>query len=258
MTSTVPSDAAADGDLPLVTGMPQRARENMHWRELMTDVILKKWSSWNPSRGTKQAEDGLGIEGTPRYFYAMRTDRAFGIVVFFFREVHNVAWPADAYGATPFDSGGLWHDKICTDPPSGSVSTNTIFREHQKSLMSWKQAFKKYIASNYDSMKEYIMGNPPGIGSSPIIPGSPNSSRAWTWEVRIPRELTNRHVELLGGFLSDEDRSTYLDWLWYDSNLDDVLCRSINLWMQDKMQFAPPGILPSKVAEQELLGVRLS
>ena len=43
------------------------------------------------------------------------------------------------------------------------------------------------------------MGNPPGTGAIPIIPGPPNSSRAWTWEVRIPRDLTNRHVELLGG-----------------------------------------------------------
>ena len=41
MTTTVPSDAA-DGDLQLVTGVPQGAREDMHWCELMTDVIQKK------------------------------------------------------------------------------------------------------------------------------------------------------------------------------------------------------------------------
>ena len=257
MTTTVPSDAA-DGDLQLVTGVPQGARENMHWCELMTDVILKKWSSWNPSRGTQQAEDGLGIEGTPRYFYAVRTERAFGLVVFFFREVYNVAWPGDAYGATPFDSGGLWHGKICTDPPSDATSRNTIFRDHQEPLISWRQAFKEYIASNYGSMKEYIMGNPPGTGSSPIIPGRPNFPRAWTWEVRTPRDLTNRHVELLGGFLSEQDRSTYLDWLWRDSYLDTPICKSIDLWMRDKMKFTPLRFSPSKVAEQELLGTSLS
>ena len=102
------------------------------------------------------------------------------------------------------------------------------------------------------------MGNSPGTGSTPIIPGPPNKSRAWTWEVRIPRDLTNRHVELLGGFLSEQDRSTHLGWLWTDSNLDDPICKSIDLWIRDKMKFTPPGISPSKVAEQELLGVSVS
>ena len=257
MTSTIPR-GAADGGLQLVTGVPQRARESMHWRVLMTDVILKRWSSWSPSRGTKQAEDGLGVEGTPRYFYAMRTERAFGIVVFFFREVYNVEWPKDAYGATPFDSGGLWHDKIRREPSSDSISAIMIFRNHQKPLMSWQQAFKEYIALNYGSMREYVKGDPPRAGASPIISGPPNSSRAWTWEVRIPRDLTNRHVELLGGFLSEEDRNTYLDWLWNESNLDDGLCRSVDLWMRNKMKFAPLGVLPLKLAEKELLGVNVS
>ena len=62
-------------------------------------------------------------------------------------------------------------------------------------------------------------------------------------------------VELLRGFLSEEDRAKYLDWLWTDSNHDDGICRSIERWMQDNVTFVPLGVVASMVAERELLGV---
>ena len=257
MTSTILS-GAAEGNLQLVTGVPQRVDESIHWRKLMTDVILKKWSSWSPSRRTKQAEDGLGIEGAPRYFYAMRTERAFGMVVFLFRENCDVEWPQDAYGATPFDTGGLWHEKIHTSHSSKLSSMMAIFQNYHIPLISWDEAFKDYIVSNYDSICEYVKGDPPKKGANPIISGPPNSPRAWTWEVRIPCDLANRHVDLLSGFMSEEDRNTYLDWLWNDSDLDDRYCMDVDMWMRGKMKFSPSGILPSKMAEEELLGVKVS
>ena len=251
----VGSNGAPDGHPLLVTGMPERTRENMGWRESLTDIIRKKWSSRRPSPRTKQAESGLGIEGTPHYFYAMRTERAFGFAVFFFRVIHITRWPEGAHGATPFDSGGLWYDKVCTIPSADSLEKRKIFRTHQKPLSSWLPAFEEYITSNYDSIDEYVRGTPPRMGVNPIISGPPNSSRAWTWEVRIPGKLMEDGVEIFRGFLSEEDRRKYLDWLWNDSDYDDGICKSIDRWMRDKMTFAPPGVPALKAAESVLLGI---
>lgn len=239
----------------LVVGLPEGTRSSMDWRESLTRIIRRQWSSRQPSQRTQQAEAGLGIEGTPCYFYAMRTERAFGFAVFFFCEIRSYGWPESSRGATPFDSGGFWHGKVHTVPSTASVERKEIFRIHEKPLPSWRQAFKKYITANYNSIEEYVEGLPPSMGSSPILPGPPNTSRAWTWEVRIPSVLMDGGVELLRGFLPEEDRAKYLDWLWADSSHDDGICRSIQRWMQDNMTFAPLGVVASMVAERELLGV---
>ena len=63
----------------------------------------------------------------------------------------------------------------------------------------------------------------------------------------------NRGVDLYHGFLSEEDRNKYRDWLWTDSDLDDGTCRSIELWMDENMTFAPLGVSASKQAESKLL-----
>lgn len=241
----------------LATGLPEGTRSIMGWRESLTRIIRRQWSSRRPSRRTQLAEAGLGIQGKPCYFYAMRTERAFGLAVFFFRETRDPGWPEGAHGATPFDSGGFWHDKIHTLPPDTAREKKEIFLVHDQPLPFWGQAFQEYIAANYNSMEEYVEGRPPIVGSRPIIPGPPNTSRAWTWEVRVPSILMAGRVELLRGFLSEEDRAKYRDWLWTDSDLDDGVCRWIEQWMQDHMTFGPPGMPASMAAERELLGVHV-
>ena len=91
------------------------------WFELMTDAIAGRWPAQTPSAGTRRAERGLGISGMPYYFYALRADENFGLVVFLLSEIEGVDWPPDARGATPFDSGGLWFGMIATDPPAWSA-----------------------------------------------------------------------------------------------------------------------------------------
>ena len=112
-----PSGEFGSGPL-LVTGIPERSRASSCWRESMTGIIRRSWASRQRSPRTRQAEAGLGITGAPHYFYAMRTERAFGVAVFFFRETQSSEWREDLDGATPFDSGGLWHGKVRTSPPA--------------------------------------------------------------------------------------------------------------------------------------------
>ena len=252
---SIGSSGEFGGTPTLVTGVPERSRQSSCWRESMTGIIRKSWSSSQRSPSTKNAEAELGIQGTPHYFYAMRTERAFGVVVFFFRETRSTEWPKGIDGATPFDSGGLWHGHVRTSPPADCAGIREIFLTHREPLASWTPTFHEYVAANYRSMKEYIQGAPPSTGTDPIIPGPPNSSRAWMWEVRIPNAWMNVGVELLHGFLSEDDRQMYLNWLWDDSGLDDSICDEIEDWMRDNMTYASPGLPASTIAERTLLGI---
>ena len=237
----------------LVTGLPEPTSTHLYWCEAITRIIRRHWSPRHPTTKTMQAEKGLGIEGEPRYFYAMRTEPAFGFAVFFFRQVLHSPWPADTHGATPFDTGGLWHGGIVTQPPAGPKEKRRIFRQHQVSLPRWIYAFNQYISTNYHTINDYIEGHVPLTGIPRIISHRPNTSRAWTWEVRVPTEWMNEGVDLAEGFLPEQEQPKYLDWLWSDSGLDDTTCRSIQLWMQENMTVAPLGVSASRIAETALL-----
>ena len=251
------SDPHGDaGDTPiLVTGMPERTRQSMSWRRSMADLIRNRWTFRARSEKTEQAELGFGIEGNPHYFYVMRTEHAFGLAVFFFQEIPTTDWPDRTDGTTPFDSGGLWHGRIHTLASLDVSSMRDVFLTQRKFLRFWADEFMEYISANYDSIEEYIIGDKPRIGTYPVIPDSPNSSRAWTWEARVPLEWMSDGVMLIHGFLPEEDRQVFLDWLWDESGLDDGICDEIDLWMRGNMTFTRLGTTSSMAAEYALIGV---
>ena len=93
----------------LIRGLRQgRVHGDEDWRELMTDAIRGAWPAPRASDQTLRAERGLGIGGRPYYFYVLRAEEDFGLVVFVLNESEDANWPSNAKGATPFDSGGLW------------------------------------------------------------------------------------------------------------------------------------------------------
>lgn len=81
----------------------------------MTEIILNDWPPRPTSHRTHDAELGLGVVGAPYYFYVMRTERVYGTAVFLFRDTEERDWPTDMKGATPFDSGDLWHGELLTE-----------------------------------------------------------------------------------------------------------------------------------------------
>ncbi len=198
------------------------------------------------SAGTQSAERGLGISGKPYYFYALRTDRRFGFVVFLLSEVEGVDWPPDAKGATPFDSGGMWFGKIATDPSLNQTGRRGFFKTHDVPLISWRSAFEAYIGTSYKSIADYVGGSAvagtrPQNSGPAIVMGEPNEPRAWTWEVRVPHELVARHLQLRAVCISEENRSHYLGWLWDHSPLTTSERRKIDRWIQDYAIVPSPG-----------------
>ena len=239
----------------LVLGLPEPRKSRVDWRVSLTNIVRRQWGLRKPSPNTIQAETGLGIDGTPYYFFAMHTERAFGFAVFFFQARRKSAWQDEVNGATPFDSGGLWHDNLRTTRPINDHQKRKIFRTNQYSLSTWVREFNRYIHNNYNSINKYIYGERPSIGVAPIIPKPPNTSRAWTWEVRVPINLMYTGMELMYGFMSEEDGERYRDWLWNDSEFDDGVCHSIELWMESNVTFTQLGVPALAEARRVLLGI---
>ena len=186
---------------------------------------------------TQRAEHGLGIAGKPYYFYALRADGRFSFVVFLLSEVEGVGWPPDARGATPFDSGGMWFGRIATAPPLDQDGRRALFKTHDVPLVAWRSEFKTYIRTRYRAVADYIRGGTPDHAQSQrsghaIVTDKPNEAPAWTWEVRVPHQLAARHLKLQAVCISEENRNSYLGWLWEDSPLSSSDRREIDGWLR--------------------------
>ena len=222
----------------LIRGLRQsRVDGDGDWCELVTSAIRGEWPAPQASGRTQEAERGLDIVGKPYYFYVLRAEENFGLVVFVLSEGEEADWPSGERGATPFDSGGLWWKKIVTSPELNDAGRRTFFRDHDVPLVNWRAAFKRYVLNRYGTIADYREGNAPGPGSEPqdsevtIIRGSPNDKLAWTWEVRVPHDLAAGRLELQAAYMTETRRDDYLDWLWR-SPLADNESHRIHQWIE--------------------------
>ena len=236
----------------LTHGLVPKVRDRKIRYELITDVVQGRWASFTRSPNTLLAEEGLGIRGEPLYCFVMRTERAFGQVVFVFADTGADDSSGDG-GATPFDSGGLWHDHIRTEPRLRPDERPEFFRRATIPLGDWQHTFESYVQDNYPSWQEYVLGRRPVHGTPPIVLGRPNTARAWTWEVRVPGDLIARRLELTGGSMPRADHSRYLSWLWDESPVEDRDAARIQRWLADNMILSDKGQSPSDLMESALL-----
>ena len=225
-------------DSLLIRGLRQRrVHGGGDWRELVTGAIRGEWPAPKASERTREAERGLGIVGQPYYFYVLRAEGSFGLVVFVLSEDDGADWPSDAGGATPFDSGGLWGNKVLTRPELDEAGRRAFFRDHDVPLVDWRAAFEGYVHAHYGTVSSYLEGDAPGPGAEPrdseaaIIRGRPNNKRAWTWEVRVPHDLAPGRLALRAAYMTETRRDDYLDWLWR-SPLADNETRRIHRWVE--------------------------
>ena len=246
-------------DILLIRGLRQiRVEGGLDWRELVTDAIRGNWPEPKASRRTQEAERGLGIDGKPYYFYVLRANENYGLVVFVLSEVEDADWPPDARGATPFDSGGLWWKKIVTNPELDDTGRQAFFRDHDVSLAAWRAAFEEYLHTRYGAVSNYLKGDAPEPGSEvpnpevAIVKLPPNDERAWTWEVRLPHGLIAARLDLRAACMTGDDRGDYLDWLSC-SALTDGESQRIGQWVEDHVIVPDQGVSATQAAEDWLM-----
>lgn len=220
--------------------------------KLITSILQGEWTSFSRSPDTPRAEEGLGIRGEPLYCFVMRTERAFGQVVFVFADTGAVDSSGEG-GATPFDSGGLWHGYIQTEPGLRADQKPGFFSRTNIPLSDWQHAFEAYVQANYPSWREYVLGQRPAHGTPPIVLGGCNTARAWTWEVRVPRVSIKGRLELTGGSMPRADYDRYLSWLWDESPVEDRDAARIQRWVGTNMILSDMGQSPSDLMESALL-----
>lgn len=210
--------------------------------ELVTRAVRGEWPAPVASPQTIEAERGLGIVGKPYYFYVLRAERIYGFVVFVLSEAEGAVWPQDARGATPFDSGGWWLEKIRTDPALDETERKAAFRKLDVPLRGWQEAFERYIDSRYGRVGDYLEGRAPDSGCDSaetgfaIIKGKPNEARAWTWEVRVPHQLIPGRLTLRKVYMTERCRHDYIEWVWRTSRLADSERPRIRMWITDHVE----------------------
>ena len=222
------------------------SRSGGDWCELMTRAILGEWPAPAASPQTLEAERGLGILDNPYYFYILRVEDSYGLVVFVLSQAEGVVWPDNARGATPFDSGGWWFGKIRTEPPLDATARQAAFRTLDVPLRDWQDAFAQYVHARYGTVGDYIEGRAPESGNQPleagftIIKGQPNTARAWTWEVRVPHDLIAGRLTLKKVHMTEVSRDNYVDWLWRSPLADSESLR-IHRWIFDHVKMPKQG-----------------
>ena len=201
--------------------------EDRLWRRT-SEALLSRWPKPS-SPDTARAEKGLGILGSPYYFYVMRAHRAFGYVVFLFEEDQASArMPSDAKGATPFDSGGLWIGAI--HPIKDRGAKRSLFAKEEVGLDCWRSKFLSYIDRNYSKAQDYVDGKPPTFGIDGVTSRTPeNEARAWTWEVRYPSSLASSRLRLDRAYMHRDDHTDYLDWLPRSDYEDEEIVELVTL-----------------------------
>ena len=223
--------------------------------ELITDILQGRCADAERSPRTVEAEGGLGIPGQPSYYFVMRTERAFGRAVFVYTDTGTSdRQTSHGGGATAFDSGGLWHCCIRTEPPTGRDERRRLFHAANIPLADWQPAFETYVQVNYARVEEYVAGHGPEVGTPPIVPKSPNRPRAWTWEVRVPRDSVAGCLLLIGGAMRRMDYENYINWLTESSPVEDEEARQIQRWTLENLVLSDNnGVPPSVLVEEALL-----
>lgn len=204
------------------------------WYETIACIVREEYDEVVSGVRTRAAERELGIDLDSWYWFIGRADAAFGHGVFFFDvDVRNAepAW----LGVSPFDSGGLVAERIATDPTLDSLDEKrAFFATVHHPISEWQDRFELYLSQNYDTVGEYVKGHPPRVGVPPVIPGAPNTSRAWTWEGHIQGSQVAALVRLVHAYFSLDDHDQFQEWVGRESPYDAPVRERILALMQDK------------------------
>jgi hypothetical protein len=201
--------AQTPGEHPWVLGIRRpKARE---WLARVEALLLHTFVNEPPGEETAVAESGLGFQPSC-YWYICRTEGDFGHIVFLWTEEHDVSW-GSSDAATPFDTGGVWHEKIVFDPLLSDSGRKQFVAAHSQPVSAWLGEFVTWLQANYDRTADYIRGVPPRAGVPGIVYDSQNEPRAWTWEARLEKSSYRRQVGIRKVFWTADDRRAFENWI---------------------------------------------
>lgn len=202
------------------------------WAEAIARILREEYTSVAKGTRTQEAERWLGIADS-WYWFIGRVTTAYGHGVFLFDAETN-GCAREEMGVNPFDSGGLFRDKIVADPPFASDrAKRDFFDSAHYALCEWEARIAAYFADNYDHVAEYIRGEPPRVGVAPIVPHAPNTELAWSWEAHVERSRVKSLAHILHLFWTHEDLDYFQTWLETEAPYDLGEARTLQEWLLD-------------------------
>jgi hypothetical protein len=184
----------------------------MSWQHLLYRRLSNQHNAIPPAAATAAAEVGLGL-GRNAYWYIGRVEPDFGQIVC----VHLADTASDTrIKVNPFDTGGLWHGHIQTDPPLDAAQRVTLVASTQLDIGGYDAQMRSWLAAAYGSPPtSYPTGGVPSVSTVPVVTlPPPNEPRSWTWEGRIPVAVdASAAMPAWGLFITNSDRDAYLQWL---------------------------------------------
>ena len=200
-----------------------------------------------------ESEAGLGLPAC-HYWYVLHAEAAFGQTVFLWSATINT-WQEEDGGISPFDSGGLWHGFVVTQPPlPAGPDRKMLFVRYDRALPGWYENFRLHLAACYVNAAEYIRGEAPRGGVPEIIAGPPNTSRAWAWEARICRDTPlAARLTLERAYWTADDRASFDRWLEDHDALDDAQLERIQSWCLTHSRLTENNESPASAATADLI-----
>lgn len=240
---------------PWVFGLRPQAnlkKGGKKWQEVVALLILGDLHLVPPSESTTLAETGLGISPS-WYWYVARTENVFGRMLSFWSPATST-WVADERGVCPFDTGGLWHGFIRTNPVLvEGAQKKALFSRYDLVLSDWEPKFRLYLQENYSTAQDYIHGRCPTKRPTEILPDPENASRAWTWEVRVRRDTAKGRVALERFYCLKEDKDAFQEWLIDTKNFDLPTKKWIASWIEDHTVLCSAHEMPWQKGQRDLL-----
>lgn len=183
------------------------------WRQLLFNRLDGRESRIRQGRRTEEAEHGLNLESSS-YYFIDRCEPAYGDRAVAFD--HPLV-SLDSACVTPFDTGGLWHDRIETQPPRMTAAQKTdIVERFTFSSEDYLQAFIAWGKSAFSNHGQYCHGSAPSHAFCPEIRLSLDNmdARSWTWEGRVPKDQRyDGTLSPIRLFLAKKDFELYARWV---------------------------------------------
>jgi hypothetical protein len=197
-------------------GMRRDSSPDKGWRQVLFARLTSRHSTLPTGPMTAVAEDGLGL-GRHCYFYVGRCEPEIGNQAVVFRRPKM-----QEARVTPFDTGGIWHRHIVTDPPSPQAHLGDLVARHSFDCDRYRQPMRDWVGKAFNSELDYTSGIAPTHPFAPEIKVDASSgARHWTWEARVP--------------LSDADGAVLRPLV---AVLDDDQYRDFTAWVRRSTQYS--------------------
>lgn len=182
----------------------------MDWQLVLHYRLTSQFDRIPAQPNTTVAEDTLGW-AHQAYFFVGRPHPYYSssITLFDHPKPDDVAW-----FVTPFDTGGLIHGKVITDPELDEAQRVQLIEKWSWGNDDYLVEYDRWVEASFTAADEYIRTGIPSTHLVGEIDLPRNSDFSWTWEGRFPAiRYADGEIHPYRVLLSSGRRRQYFEYL---------------------------------------------